>query len=368
MGTYASGMTGMPNYALDIYNKNREADRKKREAKIATAAANMKTLGAKQEQIEKLYEIGLKSSLAIQDAQSKLIEAKGMQMLSRFPQQQQKLQEMLAAEDAKFKKDAFDTYAKLYDNKVKRTETEQKVITFEGDKSGGRGPQITDAQAKKAQYGTQIMEASKMIKDAPELSENDLRTMQKNMLRMKDHAENSTKGLFGADKVIAMRALNIAPESLTEGMSSTQAKQVARGWMRITNLELRDESGAAITNPEDIANALRKIPQPGEGPEEYWNKHKESTRNGEIMLKLAGPAAAKLLEAPRPGMPQSEPATKTISVPKKDSSGKNRWSEMDKEHRDGLKAAHKVAYDPKETPERRKRAQQFIKDVAEGRI
>jgi len=296
-GAYGSAMTGAPNFALQIIQKKQDNDLAKMKLELDASEDQLKRLGASQAQIDKFRETKQANFLAKTQAELDLIKAKGAQLLGAFPNAKVEADKQIALAQANADKFKFEIFKDI-DKKVKESSstmaggTKTEVIPGSKDMKGGTS--VSDAEGKKANYGDQIVRAAKEIKSGPVLDDKDLARLNQNIMDMAAAAEQGTKSLTGAAKVQAMRALGLSPDSLTAGLPK-EKKAVAQAWLNGTGLVIRDQSGAAITIPEDLRNWQIKGPQPGEGPGGYNRKLSNLEYEGNNMLKLAGPEAVRRL-------------------------------------------------------------------------
>jgi hypothetical protein len=123
------------------------------------------------------------------------------------------------------------------------------------------------------------------------------KTLADNIRAMANATENGTKGLFGAEKVRAMQALGLTPDDLYKGIPQSKVP-ASTAWLRASGLIIRDQSGAAITNSEELRNWQLYGPQPGDNAATVRYRLSEIERRANNMAKTAGPNAAKRLVDP----------------------------------------------------------------------
>jgi hypothetical protein len=316
-GTFASAY-GVQNSALEIFKSNEAAYRAKKEAELQRKTqAVLDATG----NIQAARNIWIDGQVDINNrvmVQRDVLKAQTLAQTKRIPQSEITGQKVLA----QFDKDTASDELKqrnLFAIKQSNGSTEQGAQvttatvtgTKPGDAAGPKLPGMSDAEAKKAMYGTQILDAVKKIKSLPEPSDDDLRQFNRNAMGMRAAAENSTKGLTGPLRVAALRAFGVSPESLVEGIKDPRVQETLLNYAVAGGLIIRDQSGAAITNAEDINNAMQRLPQAGEARQVKRGKLDSVEKNGQLMLQLAGPGAAARLALPTPGATQPAPTTTT---------------------------------------------------------
>jgi hypothetical protein len=320
LGTYASAY-GVQNSAMEIFKSNEAAYRAKKEAELKNKAQRVLDATGN---IQAARNIWIDGQVDINNrvmVQRDVLKAQTMAQTKRVPQAAMSGQKVLAQLD---KDNAADELkqANLFALKTSSGSTTQgaqtSTTTVEGTKPGEAGPKMpgmSDAEAKKAMYGTQILDAVKKIKTLPDPSDEDLRKFNRNAMGMRAAAENSTKGLSGPLRVAALRAFGVSPESLVEGIKDPRVQETLLNYAVAGGLIIRDQSGAAITNAEDINNAMQRLPQAGEARQVKRSKLDAVEKNGQLMLQLAGPGAAARLALPVPGTPAAAPAPAPAPAP-----------------------------------------------------
>lgn len=296
-GAYSAGILGGPNHASTILDNAEKLAFEKKKIELETAAERLKDAGARPAHIQKMYDEGMARFIAKQKTDMAELAAKSNALLAKFPTAQSEAQKMITAAQAKQAAEAA-TFAKgvgarRVESSTSTPATMQTTVIPGSDKMKD-GTSVSEAEGKKANYGDQIVRAAKEIKAGPALTDSDLRRLNQNIMDMAAAAEQGTKSLVGAAKVQGMRALGLSPDSLTDGLPKGK-KAVAQAWLNGTGLVIRDQSGAAITIPEDLRNWQIKGPQPGEGPGGYNRKLSNLEYEGNNMLKMAGAEANRRL-------------------------------------------------------------------------
>jgi hypothetical protein len=316
-GTFASAY-GAQNTALEIYKANEEAYRHKKENEIQAKAKSVLAYTGDIKAARDAMTDGQAEILNRENAQLATLKAQTQAHIKRVPQARVAGEEAIAKLDMELAQNELKQ-ANLFAEKVSNGSTQQGAQvstttvtgTKPGDAAGPKLPGMSDAEAKKAMYGTQILDAVKKIKSLPEPSDDDLRQFNRNAMGMRAAAENSTKGLTGPLRVAALRAFGVSPESLVEGIKDPRVQETLLNYAVAGGLIIRDQSGAAITNAEDINNAMQRLPQAGEARQVKRGKLDSVEKNGQLMLQLAGPGAAARLALPTPGATQPAPAIAT---------------------------------------------------------
>jgi hypothetical protein len=290
LGAYGAGLTGGPNYALEILKQKQQREMESKRMLLGQAQKQLEAAGASMQQVDAWAKEQQERLLALQKAQTDAVDANVSRMLSPFPNAQRAWAEKSAA----LKAENAAKIANFVQDATARTQgggrsTEGvKQTTTEKSASQSRG--VTESEATRAMYGARMKMAVDTIKANPKLSGEDFEKLFLNTLSIKNQAENSTKGLFGVEKIKAMRALTFATEALTDGIPE-EKKASAIAWAEGTCIIIRDESGAAINIDENINNAQKFIPQKGEGDKTYNFKLEAVEKRADLMLRMAGPEA-----------------------------------------------------------------------------
>lgn len=285
------GGTGMGPVAMQI-QKEIENDLGIKKSRLQTAIDKYKMAGAGLENVDKWAKGQQEALLAYQKAQLASVEATGNKMLAPFPQAQRAYQLEIAKVRAEAEKKKLDTIADLTaTTRTAGTSNEGVKVT---STEGKGGSSMTEAEGKKAQYASQMLEAVDRIEKGANLKDSDFRKLQNNMTGMAA-AVASAKDMTSDMRIRFFKKAGLSPDSLTAGLSP-QAKTVALDWLIATGLLIRDQSGAAITLPEDMTNWQKFGPQPGDTPDVVKTKLGNLKRNAQIMMSLAGPEAARRIK------------------------------------------------------------------------
>ena len=297
-------------------------------------------------------------------------KALGNKLLAQFPQAQSEYQKGIAAAEADAKEKAFSMAKDVGKRRVESgsfTPASTRTDVVPGTKDLKGGNSVSEAEAKKADYGDQIIQSVKVIKSGPQLNDKDLKRLNQNMLDMAAAAERGTKDMVGAAKVQGMRALGLSPDSLTDGLPK-EKKAVALAWLNATGLVIRNQSGAAVTVPEDLRNWQVKGPQPGEGAEGYKRKLANVEYEGNNMPKMAGVEANRCLRGEVGESTRSYDYTNAranIPAPSKEpakapaEAAPLPTGKMSKKDKEIAVTVVKVLNDPKASPEDKEEARKY---------
>ncbi len=319
LGAYGAGLTHGPNWAHEIIKNQQEQDLQLKKERAAGALEKMKAAGASLKQLEEYAKTSNERIAAQQKAQIDVIDARAAQMLAPFPQAQRQwaeksatLKAESAAKVAKFVQESTESTASGGKSQegTKQTVTETRLLP--GQQPGGT---VTAEEAKKAQYAAGILDNVETIQKNRQLNDAELRLLNRNVQSMRAQVEQATKGVSKPMWNAALQKAGILPETFTEGLSD-EAKVVANAWLNATGLIIRDQSGAAITNPEDFTSGQKKMIQPGDGPKTRAEKLRILEMEGRNMRKLAGKQAAIRLADESIGE-KPAPATKSSAGPDK---------------------------------------------------
>lgn len=298
LGAYGAGLAGGPNHAANIINAQWEQEKEAKRQKIETALERYKQAGVQPERLRQWYDDQMKNLLATQKAQLDNIDLTSQKILARYPQAQKAAAQKVAEMKAENAKD-IATFALANTGRTVQQEG-KKVQEVTGKTPTGQS--VSDAEAKKATYGTQILSAVDTIEGSRRLTDDELKQLNDNVRDMRAAGENATKGLSGPKRVEAMQALGLSADSLTKDIPE-DVKPVAVAMLTGAGLIIRDQSGAAITNYEDLNNSMQRLPQPGEGDKMYAAKVRGLRQYGESLVKLAGPGAQARLGITPEGKP-----------------------------------------------------------------
>lgn len=398
-GTYASGMTGAPNTAYQIVQAGEQAHREKQRTLIdqQAAAIEMKTGNVK-------MAMDYRKRRLEEEAEKAILRNK--YTIKQFDARAQRVP-AAAAEAAEAKAKLEHDQAKEFHELVKmRTGTitnqggERSVSTTEGKPTSGAPQQppgkiVSGEDAKRAGYARSMKDSlgtvDKLAKEGVTLTDDDLRLLNTNIHKLRSVAEQATRGLDKPLWAQAMQKVGLTPDSFTDGLSDSK-KVMANALMTASGLIIRDQSGAAITNPEDFTNAQKKMWAPGDGPKSRAEKTRVMAADADTMERVAGPEAyfrmygqypdwymkgieqqkagaysgAKPAAAPTPAADQTPApkkyAAETATQIARDTA-KRKAPKMTSEQSADVKAAESVLNDPKATPERKDKALRIIRSV-----
>ena len=128
-GAYGAGLTGGPNTAAQMLQKEMDQDLERKKFKVQNYLQQMKAAGARPEQIRRMAEDSQKHLLATQQAQLNTIEAQAKQVLAPFPQAQQQAQALLAGKREEMAKDQRNFAMELAQTKGRTAESGHTVST-----------------------------------------------------------------------------------------------------------------------------------------------------------------------------------------------------------------------------------------------
>lgn len=308
-GAYASIRSGAPNYALKIIEDATKADeeRKRRQMENTFEAYKLAGKNLTDADKDKFVDTQMGRFLASQKAKLGQLERAANVALARFPDLQLKVQEAVAVNTAKLeeiKRQNIEKagYVAKHSEMSKMGPRQMQQVPGEG---GPRLPGMSDAEARKAEYGLQIKRAYDTLKRLPKPNDKDLQQFYDNVNKMKSASQQIDKNWSAPIKAQFLRQAGIYPASFMDGIKDPNAQEYFNQMLIGSGLIIRDESGAAVTNVENINTNLQRLPYPGEAPEFQAKKIENMGQHGKMLLRLAGPGAWSRLGVDANGDPLS---------------------------------------------------------------
>lgn len=321
---FAVGLGSMGSGAgARMFEQRMAQDFEMKKSRAEASLARLQSLGKQPAEIEKESERFMQDILARQGAQLSALEKQGNTLLAKYGPAKQKFNEALAAEKAKVAKMAMDVGQNIGLKAVESGWSKEAPRVTEVQPGEGKGPIPTGEEQKKAMHAESIKRTIDTIEKSPPLDNKDLKQLSKNIRDMQTIAENQTKGLAGPARVQAMQSLGYKwglSKSLVDGLPANK-QPAALAWLEATNVLIRDDSGAAITNPENFNNWNLFGPQAGEAPETHVYKLNRIKQRGADIGAVAGPVVQKRLrpagQSPAPTPAPTEPRkTESLEPPK----------------------------------------------------
>ena len=258
-GTYGAAITGGPNTAAQMLQKEMDQDLERKKFKVQNYLEQMRAAGARHEQISRMAEESQKHLLATQQAQLNTIEAQANQVLAPFPQAQQKSQALLAGKKEEIAKDQRNFAMELAQTKSKTAESGHTVSTsMEGGLNGRAIPATKDVeeatiaqeQAKKAE------EVGKWIKEGYIPTPDQLNEIQnnENMIVARQAAESHqpTSVVWGN----IMRGTGVFPQSIYPNSMDEKTRQVYLFSQQLAHQQAMRLGGQSIFSNDSSRNAV----------------------------------------------------------------------------------------------------------------